>query len=1108
MNKKIVFLTFCSVACLFSCTNKKDVNEDIKNIYKDISNGNKLKAFIIKDNNYYIFENSTDIISLGRFDESTYSFDNSNDFGFILPSSGVINYDDLSISNISKLIVNYKSKEIYSFIDYNTKALSKIYNSNNFDNLYFYNDFNNEKFSNGYEVNLKIDNYNKISCEDIREYYLNSFNKYNDLKEIDSLYKNISISDEFNGKKVVSIGNLSNTLKSLKIDNINFTFSNNIENVSEDAFNGLKFNNDLNLSNNLINIEDNAFKNSQINKLLVHDKKINYKDSSFLNLKLNEINFDHEDSNNLNLIDDFISNNYDLKVTINNLYYDKFTKIKEIYKKATNNEINTKAYLVKNNHYYVFDGIDKITQLGIFDLDKNEFSNSNEFGFILPSSGTINYDSSNVLECSKLLVNLNNKNIYSYINLDGEISNDYNGNNFDNLYFYGDSSNNDISNGYEVSLKIDNYLKISNEEVRNYYLNNFLSYNDLKDQKDIKKLYDKIILKNDFNNKNVVAIGNFSKVLKDIELTSINLNLSENIEYIKEDAFNGISFNNEVLTLNKKLKNIDIRAFAYSNINTLYVYDNEIEFYYETYNKFTHKFRPFEDDSFYEANVKNIHFETYNSGNSLLSNYLAGNNSELIIKCGKNLNSKYYDSISEGLNIEKTINPLCDLKDISNNVIEDNNLTLVDTNESLILSIKNKLDDGNLYNGSNVREYGTLDAKTANSIPNMLSSDFVNKYTKNVYTLKLKNDLTIKGKVYVGATINSEAQRNQGYITGDYVTLDLNGHNVYIEDGGVLESSGYIIDSSANQSGMIEIKNGGTLSTNFNVEDYSGGQITKNRYDKNVSPFNLFKLGYLQVNTKINKGGKLNGLCVLYASYSQNEAIQTIIGEDGLFDISSNDGYIIKRAKFINNEYDGIDHYEIYGDCKTNSMTLRVGAIALSTSKLFLPLTRFQTIDIYKGKFTMNTKLKVLPGTEVNVYNGATLVINENVIIYEEYKTQAEVGVNYFANYCDYYASSKYDKDNINQGQINFYNGSNLIVNDGNGINGLINVEDNNVLEVIKNMYENTNFNNKLESIESDGTTTYYIAASSNITKYYKDLKDKISLISTIKEENHKVITA
>ena len=47
MNKKIVFLTFCSVACLFSCTNKKDVNEDIKNIYNNIK--------------YYVFRNSTNI---------------------------------------------------------------------------------------------------------------------------------------------------------------------------------------------------------------------------------------------------------------------------------------------------------------------------------------------------------------------------------------------------------------------------------------------------------------------------------------------------------------------------------------------------------------------------------------------------------------------------------------------------------------------------------------------------------------------------------------------------------------------------------------------------------------------------------------------------------------------------------------------------------------------------------------------------------------------------------------------------------------------------------------------------------------------------------------
>ena len=57
---------------------------------------------------------------------------------------------------------------------------------------------------------------------------------------------------------------------------------------------------------------------------------------------------------------------------------------------------------------------------------------------------------------------------------------------------------------------------------------------------------------------------------------------------------------------------------------------------------------------------------------------------------------------------------------------------------------------------------------------------------------------------------------------------------------------------------------------------------------------------------------------------------------------------------------------------------------------------------------------------------------NENVIIYEEYKTQDEVkelaslsGIN-FSIYRDYYVSSNYTKETIPQAQVNFYKDSKL----------------------------------------------------------------------------------
>lgn len=62
------------------------------------------------------------------------------------------------------------------------------------------------------------------------------------------------------------------------------------------------------------------------------------------------------------------------------------------------------------------------------------------------------------------------------------------------------------------------------------------------------------------------------------------------------------------------------------------------------------------------------------------------------------------------------------------------------------------------------------------------------------YTIILQNDLIVNGNLYLGGYTGSSSSI-QGYIVNNYVSLDLNGHQLIINNGGMVHSFGYIYDS-------------------------------------------------------------------------------------------------------------------------------------------------------------------------------------------------------------------------------------------------------------------------------------------------------------------------
>lgn len=140
-----------------------------------------------------------------------------------------------------------------------------------------------------------------------------------------------------------------------------------------------------------------------------------------------------------------------------------------------------------------------------------------------------------------------------------------------------------------------------------------------------------------------------------------------------------------------------------------------------------------------------------------------------------------------------------------------------------------------------------------------------NQSTKTLqYRLVLLDDLTIRGTLALRSSFGqSNSNAVQSNITGAYVELDLNGHDVFIESGGKLESYGSIVDSAG--TGNIYV-DGGTLQTMAVVLNYKGGQATVPMALDKAFPFDSFTFPYLLCRAVVRHDGTTWGKLVAFCN--------------------------------------------------------------------------------------------------------------------------------------------------------------------------------------------------------------------------------------------------
>lgn len=294
-------------------------------------------------------------------------------------------------------------------------------------------------------------------------------------------------------------------------------------------------------------------------------------------------------------------------------------------------------------------------------------------------------------------------------------------------------------------------------------------------------------------------------------------------------------------------------------------------------------------------------------------------------------------------------------------------------------------------------------------------SVFVEPVEKNrQYTVVLQNDLIINGQMQVEGNYGvNTSGATQGVIAKEYMCLDLNGHNITINNGGKLISNGLIIDSVG--TGQINVEGGGYLRTLAVIHDYRGGTMTQSYVNNDVFPFQVYQLPYLRCKARVkydqtNGWGSLNGYVNAQAFRDVVAGDLTILKGQQEFELnfigSSDSNYFIKLNKpstynkdsyvdvigYKENSIDETSANKLYSISQRikiiiNNCVVSIGefkfnikvsgiSISVDTSKYSLPISSFFDLEVKNSFLTLDKRIKFLPGSSLIVDKNSTTLLS------------------------------------------------------------------------------------------------------------------------------------
>lgn len=251
-------------------------------------------------------------------------------------------------------------------------------------------------------------------------------------------------------------------------------------------------------------------------------------------------------------------------------------------------------------------------------------------------------------------------------------------------------------------------------------------------------------------------------------------------------------------------------------------------------------------------------------------------------------------------------------------------------------------------------------------------------------------NITCNGTICVGGQIMSASGGSpSAYPTGACGVVDMSaGGHIELNSGATLYVWGFIKGQDMNQGnntigvGTINAQNGSNIWEDFWLADWRGGSACSclaMNSGHMMFPFQGYTMQNVEVPTTYNYGSTLNNYINVYGNKTTNSGTFATIGNENTL-------FLLKDAQAkVRKWYDPTTDlvcYELSGTTQIDALNVDAGITEVSSAEYNLPITSNMHV-IINSNITISKPMTVLPGAVLEIRNGFTATISDNLYMYD-----------------------------------------------------------------------------------------------------------------------------
>lgn len=232
-------------------------------------------------------------------------------------------------------------------------------------------------------------------------------------------------------------------------------------------------------------------------------------------------------------------------------------------------------------------------------------------------------------------------------------------------------------------------------------------------------------------------------------------------------------------------------------------------------------------------------------------------------------------------------------------------------------------------------------------------------------TLQINGEISVNGDYYCKQPYETVAGGAHGLVSLNQ------GAKISVADGGKIWCYGFIAGA-----GEVEISAGGHAAELLQICDWGGGSAalgwamnTDNMY--NAFYFSQYYVQNIEAKLTVYEGATTEVAVAIVASGQVASSHAPFIGEGGLFHITEAGGRITRTYDAATDR----TKYDVYGDMETSGITVGIMQYKLASDSYVLGINGNLSINVQEGNTTLLNDFMLLPGTEINVAEGASVEV-------------------------------------------------------------------------------------------------------------------------------------